>query len=62
MCSNGTEWSLNLVRRCHFIHRDIRPENFHVGLGPRAHLLYITNFDFAFRYFGRPKPKKDGPQ
>lgn len=44
--------------RCHFIHRDIRPENFHVGLGQRSHLLYIVNFDFAYRYFGRPKPQK----
>ncbi|KAH7698260.1 CK1/TTBK protein kinase, partial [Aphelenchoides avenae] len=47
------------IHLCHFIHRDIRPENFHVGLGSRAHLLFIANFDFAFRYFGRPKPKKD---
>jgi len=33
------------------IHRDIKPENFMMGVGPKAHILYIIDFGLSEPYY-----------
>jgi serine/threonine protein kinase len=33
-----------------FLHRDIKPDNFLIGLGSRAHHIYVIDFGLAKRY------------
>jgi serine/threonine protein kinase len=34
----------------HFIHRDIKPDNFLIGLGRKAHVVHVIDFGLAKRY------------
>ena len=36
-----------------FIHRDVKPDNFLVGLGSRAHVIHMVDYGLSRRYRGR---------
>jgi serine/threonine protein kinase len=42
---------LEYIHTRHFIHRDVKPDNFTVGLGSKAHLVYVIDFGLAKRYY-----------
>lgn len=51
---------VELVHSKHMLHRDIKPDNFTMGLGPRANLVYIIDFGLAKRYYD-PKTRHHIP-
>ena len=50
------------IHNNNFIHRDIKPENYLIGIGDRAHLIYVIDFGLSKRYFdsGSHIPYRDG--
>lgn len=36
-----------------FIHRDVKPDNFLVGLGSRSHVIHMVDYGLSRRYIGR---------
>mmetsp|Transcript_20394 Transcript_20394/g.38197 ORF Transcript_20394/g.38197 Transcript_20394/m.38197 type:complete len:334 (+) Transcript_20394:24-1025(+) len=42
---------LEFVHARHFLHRDVKPDNFTVGIGSKAHQVYLIDFGLAKRYF-----------
>ena len=42
---------LEFVHNNHFIHRDMKPDNFLVGVGKKANLIYAIDFGLAKRYW-----------
>ncbi|GFS43850.1 casein kinase 1 [Actinidia rufa] len=52
-CSRKTFFKINRVEFVHsksFLHRDIKPDNFLMGLGRRANQVYIIDFGLAKKY------------
>jgi len=48
------EQGIHRLRYLHskgYIHRDVKPENFVMGLGAKAHHLYLIDFGLSKRYF-----------
>ena len=41
---------LEYIHRKSFLHRDVKPDNFIMGIGPNSHLLYMIDFGFAKTY------------
>ncbi len=37
----------------HFLHRDIKPDNFVMGIGSKKHSVFIIDFGLAKRYLNR---------
>lgn len=54
---------LKLIRHLHsksFVHRDIKPDNFTIGLGERKDIVYMIDFGLA-KYYRDPKNKLHAP-
>lgn len=41
---------LEFLHNNHFIHRDMKPDNFLVGIGKKQNLVYMIDFGLAKRY------------
>lgn len=41
---------IEYIHAKNFLHRDIKPDNFLIGLGKKAHMVYIIDFGLAKRY------------
>ena len=41
---------IEFFHKNHFIHRDMKPDNFLVGVGKKANLIYAIDFGLAKRY------------
>jgi len=51
------------VHNRHFIHRDIKPDNFCVGLNKTSHKIFLIDFGLAKRYIqrdGKHIPYREG--
>lgn len=42
---------LETLHSRYYIHRDVKPENFMMGIGSRQHIVYITDFGLSEKYF-----------
>ena len=45
--------SMEFIHYKNYVHRDVKPENFLVGLGRKLHQIYTIDFAFA-TYFKDP--------
>jgi casein kinase 1 len=41
---------IEYFHRMHFLHRDIKPDNFLIGRGSRANQIFIIDYGLAKRY------------
>ncbi len=48
---------LQYVHSKHFLHRDVKPDNFLAGIGPRSNILYIIDFGLAKKYWDGSKQR-----
>ena len=55
---------IEFIHAKNFLHRDIKPDNFLIGLGKKAHLIYMIDFGLAKRFrnakTGDHIPYRDG--
>lgn len=47
---------IELLHEKNILHRDIKPDNFLMGVGKNAHLLYIVDFGLSKRFIQDSKP------
>lgn len=43
--------SVEFIHYKNYIHRDIKPDNFLMGLGKKLHLIHTIDFSYATTYF-----------
>ncbi len=41
---------IQMVQRCHFLHRDIKPDNFSVGVKKHKNRIYLFDLGLAKRF------------
>jgi serine/threonine protein kinase len=41
---------LEFMHEAGYLHRDLKPENIMIGIGKKAHLVYLIDFGLAKRY------------
>lgn len=41
---------LEFMHEVGYLHRDLKPENIMIGIGKKAHLVYLIDFGLAKRY------------
>ena len=51
---------IEAVHNCHYIHRDIKPDNFLIGRGKNQILVYVIDFGLAKRYIN-PQTEEHNP-
>ena len=55
---------IEFVHSRHFLHRDIKPDNFLIGIGKKQHYVYVIDFGLAKRFrdpkSGEHIPYRDG--
>lgn len=44
---------IEFVHSRNFLHRDIKPDNFLMGVGKKSHKLYLIDFGLAKRYISK---------
>ena len=55
---------IEFIHSRHFLHRDIKPDNFLIGIGKKQHYVYVIDFGLAKRFrdpkTGEHIPYRDG--
>jgi len=55
---------LEFIHSRHFLHRDVKPDNFLLGIGKKQHFVYVIDFGLAKRFrdprTGEHIPYRDG--
>jgi len=41
---------IEIVHQCNFIHRDIKPDNFLIGLGKKQSTIFVIDFGLSKRF------------
>ena len=44
---------LEYLHSCRIIHRDVKPDNFCMGIGDKSHIVYIIDFGLSKKYWNR---------
>ena len=42
---------LEYLHSCRYIHRDVKPDNFCMGIGDKSHIVYIIDFGLSKKYW-----------
>ncbi len=50
MLADGMISRLEYMHSRHFIHRDVKPDNFLMGLGKKMHIVYLIDYGLAKKY------------
>ena len=55
---------LEFIHSRHFLHRDVKPDNFLIGISKKQHFVYVIDFGLAKRFrdpkTGEHIPYRDG--